>query len=202
MAVTAEERQARLGQRALTVWLTGLPGAGKSTLAREAERRLHAAGRLCVVLDGDNLRLGLNRDLGFTPADRAENVRRVAEVARLFNEAGLLALVPLISPFRADRDRARAIVGPERFCEVHVHAPLAACEARDPKGLYRRARAGEIAEFTGVSAPYEPPERPALVLDTATGSVETCVDTLLGLIAPRVAPHASRSPAPRSLPRA
>ncbi|NLF16242.1 MAG: sulfate adenylyltransferase subunit CysN [Lentisphaerae bacterium] len=164
--VSAAEREALLGQRGGTVWLTGLSGSGKSTVARELERRLMAAGHLCTVLDGDTIRHGLNRDLGFSAADRTENIRRIAEVSRLFNDAGLIVITAFISPYREDRAQARDIVGAERFFEVHVNTPLEVCEARDPKGLYQKARTGAIAQFTGISAPYEAPEAPALVLDT------------------------------------
>ena len=177
--VSSQNREALLGQRPLTVWLTGLSGAGKSTLAAEIEKRLIASGRACYMLDGDNVRAGINRDLGFGPDDRRENIRRVAEVARLMNDAGLIAIAAFISPYRADREMARDIVGAERFAEVYLDASLEICERRDTKGLYRRARSGEIAEFTGISAPYEPPEAPELVLDTANADIESCVEQLL-----------------------
>ena len=140
--------------------MTGLSGSGKSSLAYALEKRLFDDGRLCYVIDGDNVRHGLNRDLGFAPEDRAENLRRVAEVARLFNDAGVIVITSFISPYRRNRDDARRIIGAERFIEVFVDAPLAVCEERDPKGLYRKARAGEIADFTGVSASYEAARRP------------------------------------------
>lgn len=154
-----------------TVWFTGLSGSGKSTVAVEAERQLVAAGRAAYVLDGDNLRHGLNGDLGFSAADRTENVRRVGEVARLFADAGAVALVPVISPYRADRDRARAIHVDAglRFVEVWVDTPLEVCEARDPKGLYAKARAGEITGFTGIDDPYEIPTQPDLRLTPDDG---------------------------------
>ncbi|MCA7949771.1 adenylyl-sulfate kinase [Burkholderia seminalis] len=160
------------------LWLTGLSGAGKTTLAdavaaRLRERRVHP-----VVLDGDRLRTGLNRDLGFTVQDRFENVRRIAEVAALTSESGALAIVAVISPLAAMRDAAKAIVGPA-FREVYVSTPLACCEARDPKGLYAKARRGALPEFTGVSAPYEPPEAADLAIDTGRVPLATCVDTLL-----------------------
>jgi bifunctional enzyme CysN/CysC len=188
--VSAEDRARVLGQRAVTVWLTGLSGSGKSSIAREAEWRLHVAGRQVYVLDGDNVRLGLNRDLSFSRADRSENARRVAEVARILNEAGVIALVPLISPYRADREIAKRIIGEDRYCEVHVATPLEVCEGRDAKGLYRRARDGEIEEFTGVSSPYEPPERPFLRLDTTGRSVDACAEELLARLRPLIAPSA------------
>ncbi len=173
------DRRRVLGQTGCVVWLTGLSGSGKSTIARSAERRLIELGRPAYVLDGDNVRQGLNADLGFAPADRAENIRRVGEVAALLADAGLIALVSFISPYRAGRDRARSRVPAGRFVEVHVRADLATCEARDPKGLYAKARAGEIRDFTGIDAPYEPPERPELVLDTGICDVPACVEALV-----------------------
>jgi len=164
------------------VWLTGLSGAGKSTLANAVGKVLLAGGVHACVLDGDNLRHGLNRDLGYGDADRAENIRRVGEVAKLMMDAGLVVLVALISPFRADRRRARALFAPGEFIEVHVSTPLEVCEQRDPKGLYRKARAGEIAEFTGVSSSYEPPDAPELELDTALLAVPDCVARILRLL--------------------
>lgn len=155
--------RARLkGQRPAVVWLTGLSGAGKSTIANALDRILHAAGHHTVLLDGDNLRHGLNRDLGFAPSDRVENVRRVAEVGRLMVDAGLIAIVACISPFRAEREHARSLLAPGEFVEVHVDAPLDVVESRDVKGLYRKARAGELRNFTGIDSPYEAPERPEL----------------------------------------
>ncbi len=177
--VSPQSRAAILRQRPATLWLTGLSGSGKSTIARNLEVRLLAAGHACCVLDGDNLRQGLNRDLGFSPDDRAENIRRVAEVARLFNDSGLIVITAFISPYRADRDQARQIIGPDAFLEVFVDASLAVCEKRDPKGHYAKARAGTIESFTGVSAPYESPEKPDLVLPTATLSVDDVVDRLM-----------------------
>ncbi|MBZ5713347.1 adenylyl-sulfate kinase [Nannocystis pusilla] len=159
-----EERARRLGQRGVVVWLTGLSGAGKSTIAARVDALLHARGHHSYILDGDNLRFGLCRDLGFSPEDRAENVRRLGEAARLLQDAGLIVLVAAISPYREDRARVRERLPPGGFLEVFVDAPLAVCESRDPKGLYRRARAGEIAGFSGIDAPYEPPEAPDLRL--------------------------------------
>jgi bifunctional enzyme CysN/CysC len=169
-----DERWAALGGGGgATVWFTGLSGSGKSTVAAEVERRLLAAGRAAYLLDGDNLRHGLNADLGFSAADRTENVRRVAEVARLFADAGVVALVPVISPFRAGRDAARALHAAAGllFVEVWMSTALEVCEARDPKGLYARARAGELTLMTGVDDPYEAPSSPELVIDTATTPV-------------------------------
>jgi bifunctional enzyme CysN/CysC len=168
-----------------TVWLTGLSGSGKSTVAVEVEHRLVAEGRPAYILDGDNLRHGLNADLGFSPEDRAENIRRVSEVARLMADAGVVALVPVISPYRADRDRARAIhrAAAVPFLEVFVDTPLAVCEARDPKGLYARARAGEITGFTGIDAPYEAPEGPDLRLTPTDGDPADQAAAVLALLA-------------------
>jgi adenylylsulfate kinase len=161
------------------VWLTGLSGAGKSTMAAELERRLWHQGRRAFVLDGDRMRQGLCSDLGFSPADRKENIRRIAEVARLFAEAGLICIVAFISPYRADRARARSLLPTGRFIEVYLSAPLEVCERRDPKGLYARARAGLVKEFTGVSAPYEPPLEPELELRTDILSIEECASLLI-----------------------
>jgi len=177
--VGRRDREALLGQRGATLWLTGLSGSGKSTIAVAAEHALVERGHLAYVLDGDNVRHGLNKNLGFSPADRTENIRRIAEVAKLFTDCGVIVLTSFISPYRADRDAARAIFASGDFVEVFVDASLETCEARDPKGLYKKARAGEIPEFTGISAPYEPPERPELVLDTAALSVEASVAALL-----------------------
>jgi bifunctional enzyme CysN/CysC len=183
--VTSAERARLLRQTATTLWLTGLSGAGKSTFAYALEHELVSGGHACVVLDGDNVRHGLNRDLGFAPADRSENIRRVAEVARLFNDAGLIVITAFISPYTADRDLAREIVGRERFVETLVDAPLAECERRDPKGLYRKARAGEIPEFTGITAPYERPVAPDLVIDTASYPVEALLTQVRGYLLAR-----------------
>lgn len=186
--VTPTERAALLGQRPLTVWLTGLSAAGKSTIAEALERALASAKRPCFMLDGDALRAGLTRDLGFAAEDRRENIRRAAEVARLMNDAGLIVVAAFISPYRADREMARNIIGGERFLEVYVSAPLEVCERRDPKGLYRRARQGEIADFTGVSAPYEAPEAADVVLDSERRTVGQCVAQLLTKVRARTSP--------------
>jgi adenylylsulfate kinase len=168
--------------QARTVWLTGLSGAGKSTLAFGLHKQLAESGRSSYVLDGDVLRNGLCRDLGFSAADRSENIRRVAEVARLMNDAGIIVIAALISPYQADRQMARNIVGTERFLEAYISTPIAVCEDRDPKGLYRRAHAGELNGFTGVSAPYEVPEAPELVINTAEAPPAVCLARLLQLI--------------------
>ncbi len=178
--VTSEQRQQVLrGQRPATLWFTGLSGSGKSTAAFALEKRLLDAGHAVYVLDGDNVRHGLNRDLGFSPAERTENIRRIAEVARLMNDAGLIVIASFIAPYRADRRRAREIIGDEQFFEVFVDAPLEVCEQRDPKGLYAKARRGEIADFTGISAPYEAPESPEVHLLSAEHPVEELVDTVV-----------------------
>ncbi len=176
--VGPDQRAAVLGHGAACLWLTGLSGSGKSTLARAVEQALVQRGCAAYVLDGDNLRMGLNADLGFSPEDRTENIRRVGELARLFVDGGFILLSAFISPYRADRGRARALLG-ENFHEVFLSPDLAVCEERDPKGLYARARAGEIAEFTGVSAPYEAPEAPELVVDTSTLSLDESVAAVL-----------------------
>jgi adenylylsulfate kinase len=177
--VTRSARARNLGQRGVTVWLTGLSGSGKSTVAIGVEKLLVESGHAAYVLDGDNIRHGLNQNLGFSPADRSENIRRVGEVAKLFTDAGLIVLTSFISPYRADRDMVRALLGPGDFIEVYVSASLETCESRDVKGLYRKARAGQIPEFTGISAPYEAPEQPELVLDTGRQTVEESVGELL-----------------------
>lgn len=185
-AVPRAERSRVTGGEGATVWLTGLSGSGKSTIAAELERRLVASGRAAYRLDGDNVRHGLNADLGFSAEDRSENIRRIGEVARLFADAGIVALVPVISPYRADRDRARAIhaAADLAFLEVFVDTPLEVCEARDPKGLYAKARAGEISAFTGVDDPYEAPTDPELVIDTTKTTVEEAVDRIQEALAP------------------
>ncbi len=171
-AVTRAQREALMGHRGVTVWFTGLSASGKTTVAALVDAMLTARGIHCAILDGDNIRHGLNRDLGFSPADRAENIRRIGEVAKLFTQAGLVTLVAFISPYRRDRDAARTIQAKGDFLEVYLDSPVEVCEARDPRGLYRKARAGEIPEFTGVSAPYEAPLKPELVLYTASETPE------------------------------
>jgi len=178
-------RAALKQQRPCVVWLTGLSGAGKTTIAEELEHRLHALGFHTYTLDGDNLRTGLNRDLGFSAADRVENIRRVGEIARLMIDAGLIVIAAFISPFRSDRRLARSLVAPDQFIEIHVDVPLAIAEARDPKGLYARARRGEIADFTGISSPYEVPENPELVVDTSRMTAGEAVDRILAFMRER-----------------
>lgn len=176
--VGAADRVALLGHSGRTVWFTGLSGSGKSTLAFAVEEALVARGVAAYVLDGDNVRFGLNRDLGFSAADRTENVRRIGEVCRLFQDAGLVVLSAFISPYRADRDAVRALHPEGSFVEVFVDAPLDICETRDVKGLYARARTGEIPEFSGISAPYEAPEAPDITVD-ATRPLNECVGVML-----------------------
>ena len=183
-------RSAQKNQQACVLWLTGLSGAGKSTTANAVEQRLHALGRHSYVLDGDNLRHGLTKDLGFTAADRVENVRRIAEVAKLFVDAGLIVLVSVISPFRDEREMARQLMGEGEFIEVFVDAPLEVCERRDPKGLYRKARAGEIKNFTGIDSPYEPPESPDIVLKTGERSADDLADQVIAYLQSRIDPIA------------
>jgi len=184
--VSIEDRAILQRQNAVTIWLTGLSASGKSTLAYELERRLHDLGHANFVLDGDNIRHGLSSDLGFSPENRKENIRRVAEVARLFNDAGVVMITAFISPYRDDRAVARNILGQERFIEVYLAADISVCERRDPRGLYSRARAGEITNFTGISAPYEAPENPTVKLDTGRQSVDQSIAQLLEAVLPRL----------------
>ncbi len=177
--VNKAARSALKGQNTLCVWFTGLSGSGKSTLANLLDRRLHEAGRHTYLLDGDNVRQGLNRDLGFTEADRVENIRRVAEVARLMTDAGLIVLVSFISPFRDERRMARDLFAPGEFLEVFVDAPLSECEKRDPKGLYAKARRGELKNFTGIDSAYERPKNAELRLNTQERSAAECTDILV-----------------------
>ena len=182
MDVTREFRAEQKGQTPKTIWLTGLSGSGKSTLANELEKRLVAAGRHTMLLDGDNVRMGLNRNLGFKEADRIENIRRIAEVAKLMNDAGLIVITSFISPYVRDRRKAREIIGEESFVEVYVSTPIEECEKRDVKGLYAKAREGKIPNFTGISSPYEPPKHPAVEIDTSVGTLEECADALTAAI--------------------
>lgn len=182
-SIAANERESRAGHRACTVWCTGLPSSGKSTIARELEHRLFQEGVAVYHLDGDNLRMGLNSDLGFSARDRSENLRRAAHVARLFNDAGVSVVCAFVSPFAKDRNSARDIIGSERFIEVYVATPLEVCESRDPHGLYARARAGEIKDLTGVGAPYEPPQTPDVVVSTAESNTQMCVQEVLNTLA-------------------
>ena len=186
LLISREDRETRLGQRAGVFWFTGLSGSGKSTLALALEKSLFAEGFQVVVLDGDTIRSGINNNLGFSPDDRMENIRRIAEVAKLFVHNGIICLVSFISPTRAMRDMARDIIGPSDFHDIFVDTPLEVCEARDVKGLYKRARAGEIPDFTGVSAPYEPPADPFLRLCTAGHAIEESLAALLTAVRPVV----------------
>jgi len=180
--VTRADREKINGHKACTVWLTGLSGSGKSTIAVDLEKRLWERGIRAYILDGDNVRHGLNKNLGFSPEDRTENIRRIGEVAKLFTEAGVVALTAFISPYRADRDQVRTIMADGDFVEVHVDCPVEVCEQRDVKGLYKKARAGEIKEFTGISAPYEAPEKPELTINTAGQSVEASANQILAYL--------------------
>ncbi len=176
--ITREFREHQLGQTAKTIWFTGLSGAGKSALANGLEKRLASEGKHTMLLDGDNIRMGLNKNLGFKEQDRIENIRRIAEVAKLMNDAGLIVLTAFISPFRHDRQRAREIIG-DSFIEVYVNTPMEECERRDVKGLYKKARAGELDNFTGITSPYEPPVGPEVTIDTSEGSLDECIDRLM-----------------------
>ena len=174
-AARAEQR----GHRSAILWFTGLSGSGKSTLANAVNQALFERGLACYVLDGDNIRHGLCKDLGFSDADREENIRRIGEVSKLFLDAGVVVLTAFVSPFKADRDRARSLVENGDFVEIHCAADLSVCEERDTKGLYAKARAGEIKEFTGISSPYEAPEKPELRVDTGSKSLEACVELVI-----------------------
>ncbi len=176
--ITRELRESQLGQNAITIWMTGLSGSGKSTLANEVEKRLFAIGKHTMLLDGDNIRMGLNRNLGFKEADRIENIRRIAEVSKLMNDAGIIVLTAFISPYRQDRRNAKEIIG-DRFLEVYVSTPIEECEKRDVKGLYKKARRGDLANFTGITSPYEEPENPDIVVDTSAHALEECAELVL-----------------------
>jgi len=183
--VTRVDRENLNGHQAAVLWFTGLSGSGKSSLALEVEKTLYERGCRTYILDGDNIRHGLNKDLGFSPEDREENIRRIGEVAKLIMEAGVIAVTAFISPYRADRDRARAIAEEGRFFEIYLDCPLEVCERRDPKGLYKKARAGQIPEFTGISAPYEAPLHPELVIPTGEESLEQSTNRVLALLEER-----------------
>ena len=179
MKIGRKLRAQRMMQKPMTLWFTGLSGSGKSTLANEIEKQLHTSGRYTMLLDGDNVRMGLNKNLGFTETDRMENIRRLAEVAKLMNDAGLIVLVAAISPYRSEREEARGIIGEESFKEIYVSTPLSVCESRDVKGLYQKARKGEIPNFTGVNSAYEVPEHPDIVIDTSEISLEEAADRII-----------------------
>lgn len=181
--ISKDDRTSMMGQKGVTVWLTGLSGSGKSTIAVELEHALIENNHHAYILDGDNVRHGLNKNLGFSPEDRTENIRRIGEVAKLFTDANLITVTAFISPYRADRDEARALLGDNEFVEVYVKCPVEVCEERDVKGLYKKARAGEIKEFTGISAPYEEPDNAELVIDTSELSVEESTRAIIAYLA-------------------
>ena len=183
--VTRARREAQNGHRGAVVWFTGLSGSGKSTLAHAVEENLYQQGCRTFVLDGDNVRHGLCGDLGFSSADRIENIRRIGEMAKLFMEAGVIVLTAFISPFRADRERVRGMVEHGDFIEIYCDAPIEVCEARDVKGMYKKARAGQIAEFTGISSPYEAPENPELAVNTGRAELDDCTKQVIGEMAQR-----------------
>jgi len=181
-SITVEERRKSYNYKSCVIWFTGLSAAGKSTLANSLSKELHMIGVKSYVLDGDNIRHGLNKNLGFSPEDRKENIRRIGEVAKLFVDAGLIAMTAFISPYREDRNDARNLLKEDEFIEVFVKCSLSECEKRDPKGIYKKARAGEIKEFTGISAPYEEPENPEIVLETDKASIAECIETILNYL--------------------
>jgi adenylylsulfate kinase len=183
--VTRARREAQNGHRGAIIWFTGLSGSGKSTLAHLVEESLHQRGCRTFVLDGDNVRHGLCGDLGFSAQDRQENIRRIGEVAKLFMEAGVIVFTAFISPYRADRERVRGMVEHGDFIEIYCDASIEVCEARDVKGMYKKARAGQIVEFTGISSPYEAPENPELILNTGRSELEACVQQVIGELGQR-----------------
>ena len=184
-AITREDRERLNGHRGFTIWFTGLSAAGKSTLAVATEEALYERGYRTYILDGDNIRHGLNKNLGFSPEDRAENIRSIAEVAKLLRDCGIINMTAFISPYRRERELARQLSDDDRFIEVFVDCPIQVCEQRDPKGMYKKAREGSIKEFTGVSAPYEPPENAEICLRTDQMSVDDCVNVLLDYLGQR-----------------
>ena len=176
--VTKEDRQKLLKQKSPVIWLTGLSGSGKSTIANELAIKLQQESKLAYVLDGDNVRMGLNKDLGFSDDDRKENIRRIAEVAKLLSDSGVIVITAFISPFREERAKAKEIIGKDNFLEVYVDAPLRVCEDRDPKGLYKKARSGEIPMFTGIDSPYEEPLSPDFLVNTENDTIDGCTNVL------------------------
>ena len=184
--LSRQDKEELLKQHSVMIWFTGLSGSGKSTIAIALERELHKRGLLCRILDGDNIRSGINNNLGFTEADRIENIRRIAEVSKLFVDTGIITIAAFISPSNDIREMAANIIGKDYFLEVYVRTPIEECERRDVKGLYAKARRGEIKNFTGISAPFEAPAHPALTLDTSALSLEESVNKLLELILPRI----------------
>ncbi len=181
------DKEQQLGQKSKALWFTGLSGSGKSTIAQHLERKLYNEGFFVQVLDGDNIRAGINNNLSFSPEDRAENIRRIAEIAKLYLNTGVITLNSFISPTKAIRAKAKEIIGPEDFIEIFINTPLEVCEARDVKGLYKKARKGEIKGFTGIDAPYEAPEHPAIVIKTADKSVDASVEEIFEYIFPLIA---------------
>lgn len=185
--LSREDKERQLHQRGITLWFTGLSGSGKSTIAVALERKLTAKGLLCKVLDGDSLRCGLNSDLGFSEQDRAENIRRTAEVCKLFNETGIITIAAFVSPCNHLREEAKIIIGSDRMLEIYISTPLSVCEERDVKGLYAKARAGGISNFTGISSKFEVPQNPDINIDTTERSVDSCVDEIMNFIESKVA---------------
>lgn len=184
-SISKEDREKLLGQKGTLIWFTGLSASGKSTLANATALSLHRQGKLTFVLDGDNIRQGLNKNLGFSPGDRQENIRRIAELGKLFSDAGIITLTAFISPYQKDRDLARQLMAKQRFVEIYVDASVETCEKRDPKGLYKKAREGKIGEFTGITAPYEPPANPELHLDANTITIDQGRDQILAFLKSR-----------------
>ncbi|MFJ7753791.1 adenylyl-sulfate kinase [Peribacillus muralis] len=181
-SLTKEQRQALHGHKSYILWFTGLSGSGKSTIANMVEAKLHAKGVSTYILDGDNLRNGLNEDLGFSVDDRKENIRRIGEVSKIFVDSGIVVLATFISPYANDREDVRKKVKSDEFIEIYVKCPIEACEERDPKGLYKKARIGEITDFTGVSAPYEEPENPEIIIETSENTIEECVQQIINYL--------------------
>ncbi len=190
-SVTKEDREKLLNQKGAVIWFTGLSGSGKSTLAHAVEEKLFESGHLSYVLDGDNIRHGLNKNLGFSPEDREENIRRIGEVSKLFCDAGIIAMTAFISPYLSDREKARSLVESGKFIEIFVKVPLEVAEQRDPKGLYKKARAGEIKEFTGIDAPYEEPMNAELIIDTSKHSLEESTEIVIKYLRDKkiISPH-------------
>lgn len=181
MNVTREYRETLLKQKGILLWFTGLSGSGKSTVASALEKKLHYLGKITYALDGDNVRHGLNSDLGFSDKDRVENIRRIGEVSKLFVDAGIITIATFVSPFREDRQKVRELLG-EDFIEIFIDCPLEVCESRDPKGIYKKARAGEIKYFTGIDSPYEEPTNPEITVSTHLNTLEECVDKLMSYL--------------------
>ncbi len=177
--ISTEDKESLLKQKGFVIWFSGLSGSGKTTIARAIESALHARAKLCVVLDGDNIRGGISNNLGFSDDDRAENIRRVAETSKLFNNVGVISINCLISPTKVNRQAARVIIGSDKFVEIYLNTSLEVCESRDVKGLYQKARAGEIKQFTGIDSEYEVPENPAITLDTGKMDITTCVEKII-----------------------